>query len=99
MAYPIPLTQAELALLTELARAQAEQGGRRPLPMLDLAVKHFGVESEARHVLQRLLVHGLIELDGDAQAKRECLGAVTVSAPFSGTAGGPELLREPGGES
>jgi hypothetical protein len=70
------LPETDLALLAELARQQAQQP-HEPLPLLDLAVRRVGFESEARHVLQRLLVHGLIELEKDEQARRRCLGVVT----------------------
>jgi hypothetical protein len=76
MTQPLALPEEDLALLHRLARAQAEQG-HRPLPLLELAVEHFGAESEARHVLQRLLVHGLIALEQEEQARQSCLGTVT----------------------
>jgi hypothetical protein len=95
MAHSIALTQIELDLLAELAREQARQGGH-PLPLLDLAVKRFGLESEARQVLQRLLVHGLIELEQEEQARRSCVGVVTAKGALP--AAGLEQLRTPGAE-
>jgi hypothetical protein len=76
MSNPALLPDTDLSLLRELAQQQAQQP-QEPLPLLELAVKRLGFESEARHVLQRLLVHGLIELAQDDQARRRCLGVVT----------------------
>lgn len=95
MAYPIPLTQIDLDLLAELVQEQARHDGQ-PLRLLDLAVRRFGAESEARQVLQRLLVHGLIELDQDEQARRRCVGVVTKRAALPPAAGVD--LRTPGAE-
>lgn len=95
MAHEIALNQLELDLLAELAREQARQGGQ-PLPLLDLAVKRFGLESEARQVLQRLLVHGLIELEREEQARRSCVGVVTAKAALP--TAGVEEIKTPGAE-
>ena len=76
MSDPALLPDTDLSLLRELAQQQAQQP-HEPLPLLELAVRRLGFESDARHVLQRLLVHGLIELEQDDQARRRCLGVVT----------------------
>jgi DNA-binding MarR family transcriptional regulator len=86
MAHQIPLTPIDLDLLAVLAHEQARHAGQ-PLRLLDLAVQCFGVESEARHVLQRLLVHGLIELEQDEQDRRSCVGVVTRKAALPPAAG------------
>jgi len=70
------MTDAEIALLATLRGEQLAQGGK-PIALLDLAVQHVGAESEARQVLQRLLVHGLIQLDeAAADVRHHCFGTV-----------------------
>ena len=70
------LTDAEVALLATLKGEQLMRTGK-PIALLDLAVKHFGEESDARQALQRLLVHGLIQLDeAAADVRRHCFGTV-----------------------
>ena len=98
MADDVPLAQSDRAVLMQLAREQARRG-ESSLPLLDLAVKYIGVESEARHVLQRLLVYGLIELDPGEHAKRGCLGAVTEKALLPEVASGLEPIKKPGAGS
>lgn len=85
------LTDTEISLLAELRGEQLLQGGR-PIPLLDVAVQHFGVESDARHVLQRLLVHGLIQLNDAANVNRHCFGTVAEATPES-LASAPHLDR------
>ena len=70
------ITDAEIALLATLRGEQLAQRGKR-IALLDLAVQQLGAESEARQVLQRLLVHGLIQLDeAAADVRHHCFGTV-----------------------
>ena len=67
----------DLRVLAALAQAQVRSGAK-PLSLVDLASVETGSDAlAARHVLQRFLLKGWIELERDAEASRRGAGHVT----------------------
>jgi hypothetical protein len=70
------LSAADIRVLALLAEEQQRTGTKR-LSLVDLAARETADMLAARHVLQRLLVKGWIELAHEADASRTGAGCVT----------------------